>query len=363
VNGDGFADLVVATSAESLIAVYVFPGGAAGLAATPMTALFLPNVDATNLSVASAGDVNGDGYADLVVSALSTDLSSSSQAYVYLGGPSGLAMTPATTITFGDSTATTATAVVTSAGDVNGDGFGDLVASYFIDDASGFTAGGYVYLGSKTGIATAPSTKLAGVFLSTDGGGGSFNSSISGAGDVNGDGYADIIAAACDTDFCAWVYLGTSTGIDPKPAATITPASGGVGSLASAGDVNGDGYGDVAVEEVTPQGAAFLAVYLGSASGLATTPASTPTEPESMVDGFGFGGSFGSAGDVNGDGFADLVAGAPDGVPGDASVNLTGSAYIYLGSASGLAATAGSTLVGTEGEEGLFGSSVFGASD
>jgi hypothetical protein len=117
------------------------------------------------------------------------------------------------------------------------------------------------------------------------------------------------------------------------------------------------------VEEVTPQGAAFLAVYLGSASGLATTPASTPTEPESMVDGFGFGGSFGSAGDVNGDGFADLVAGAPDGVPGDASVNLTGSAYIYLGSASGLAATAGSTLVGTEGEEGLFGSSVFGASD
>jgi retron-type reverse transcriptase len=79
-----------------------------------------------------------------------------------------------------------------------------------------------------------------------------------------------------------------------------------VGVGASAGDVNGDGYGDVVLgAQDWKTGLQSVFVYLGGAGGLATSPAATPNEPNSASD--GFGRSFASAGDVNGDGFADLV--------------------------------------------------------
>jgi hypothetical protein len=348
VNGDGFSDLVVATAAEALLGVYVYLGGLTGLATTPVTALFPSDPIAQSLSVTSAGDVNGDGYADLAVAATGV--------YVYLGGPGGLATTPATTLTFSAAPSFADETVVAGAGDVNGDGFGDVVVSAFVSGMSGFKGNGYVYLGGKAGIPTTPASTLAGVLVSSGGGGGSFNLAVAGAGDVNGDGYADVIAAACDTPDCAWVYLGSAAGIVPTAATTLSPA--GVGR-ASAGDVNGDGYGDVVVVANTND-SQFAAVYLGSATGLATTPTTTLTQPNAWNN--GFGASIASAGDVNGDGYGDLVVGVPDFVPGNAQDD-TGSACIYLGSATGLAASSTTTLVGTAGENGMFGSAVSGASD
>jgi hypothetical protein len=224
----------------------------------------------------------------------------------------------------------------------------------YIGGTSTVMAGGSVYLGSKAGIGTAPATTLAGVLIVSANGGSSFSLGASGVGDVNGDGYADIIAAACDEPDCAWVYLGSSKGIPPKPSATLTPA----GVPESAGDVNGDGYGDVVAGGATSDGGVALSLYLGSPSGLAT--ASTSGGAAGMLDGPET--SVASAGDVNGDGFADVVVGESYGVVGNGD-DPTGSAYIYLGSARGLAATAATTLPGTPGEEGMFGSAVFGASD
>jgi hypothetical protein len=325
VNGDGFADLVVAAAfhdgPDGPDCVYVYLGGVAGLADTPVSTLCLsgPNVE-------SAGDVNGDGYADLVVSqGLGRG---DTGAYVYLGSRTGLVMTPATAFSFGSA----AVDYAASAGDVNGDGFGDLAVAAC--ESGGLPCGVYIYLGSATGLAGTPATTLP----PTDWG-------VESAGDVNGDGYADVLVAGSGL-----VYLGSAGGVVKSPA---TRLAGCCYFGRSAGDVNGDGYGDVVVLD-WPSGVP-VAVYLGSAAGLATAPAAAPPEPKTAND--CFGQSVASAGDVNGDGFADLVVGAFCVTPGD-----TGSAYIYLGNVAGLATTPATTLVGS-GARGGFGASVFGASD
>jgi hypothetical protein len=116
----------------------------------------------------------------------------------------------------------------------------------------------------------------------------------------------------------AFVYYGSASGIPTTPSVTLdnpaNQASGWFGfSVASAGDVNGDGYSDVIVGALyqdagaTDEGNAF--VYYGSASGIPTTPSVTLDNPENQENGY-FGRSVASAGDVNGDGFSDVIVGA-----------------------------------------------------
>src|SRR5262249_31525458 len=117
-------------------------------------------------------------------------------------------------------------------------------------------------------------------------------------------------------------------------------------SVATAGDVNGDGYSDVIVSAPyfsngeTDEGRVYL--YLGSASGLSTTPAWTA---ESNQAGAVFGLSVASAGDVNGDGYSDVIVGAPNYTNGQ---NGEGRAFVFLGSASGLAASPAWTAEGDQ---------------
>jgi hypothetical protein len=341
VNGDGFADLVVKAAIDC---VYVYLGGMAGLADTPVSTLCPKGI----WTFASAGDVNGDGYADLVIGG-DNDNGGTAGPLVYLGGQTGLATTPATALSLpccdgGSPELTT----VASAGDVNGDGFGDLIVA-----ADGL-AGVYIYFGSATGLAATPAGTLPGGAPS----GHTWSRfSVAGAGDVNGDGYADVFVGACENILCGGnVYLGSAGGVVPTPA---TPLSGfGM----SAGDVNGDGYGDVVANTTIDgtDGVYSVSVYLGSAAGLATVPAAEATDPKNRC----FGDSFASAGDVNGDGFADVVVGAP--CIGQNSAPE--AAYIYLGNVTGFAtppaATLAPTLVGSgKGGSSGFGYSVCGASD
>jgi hypothetical protein len=351
VNGDGYADLVVGAPATSQLGenpgdAYIYLGGPTGLATTPSTTLIGSAGDQLfGNSVASAGDVNGDGYADLVVGAVGFSKNSTPRAHVFLGSAGGLATTPATTLTRPDRSSEHSHTLfgysVASAGDVDGDGYADVVI--------GASGGAYVFRGGSNGIA-ARTTSLS----NPAPGDGLFGLSVAGAGDVNGDGYADVVVG---TSGAPYVYLGGPTGIATTPAVSLTipyPAVT-VEAVASAGDVDGDGYGDIVVGAIhgsTSTGPAY--VYLGSATGLASAPAMTLTGPLGPVDNFGW--SLASAGDVNGDGYADVVVGAW------ASLNGRGSALLYLGSLAGVLVPAARTLTGP-GPNAAFGYSVFGASD
>ena len=312
-NGDGLADVLVGADQENKYtgAAYLYLADNGGLASPPITIASPAGTDGTfGSSVASAGDVNGDGYADVIVGALAARQYIGA-AYVYLAGPAGLSSTPTPVVApsgysglFGAS--------VASAGDLNGDGYADVVVG-----ASG-NGGAFVFLGSPSG----PSTTSIALVLPIDAA--NNGRSVASAGDVNGDGFADvIIGAPSTTNGAAYLYLGAAAGVSVTPQEIDAPILQQeelyfATSVASAGDVNGDGYADVVVGSAyggAQYSNAFL--YMGGAGGLSTTPILLP---------HGTTGS--TAGDVNGDGFADVVLGA---------LGLSGvGAYVYYGGAGGL---------------------------
>ncbi len=345
VNGDGYADLAVGDSNELGVgSVYVYLGGASGLAPAPVE---LVDPDDAGLdfgaSLTSAGDINGDGYTDLVVGAIGTALRAG-RAYVYFGSADGLATVPAVTLVDPTGEINNDFGYSLASADVNGDGRSDLVvgASSSLIGASGHA---YVYLGGPDGLATDPATTLTAP-IST------LAVSIANAGDVNGDGYADLVVSAYDAS-SVYVYLGSASGIGTTPATTLIGQDVGFGfSFASAGDVNGDGYSDLVIDDpYTANFTGTVYLFFGGATGVSASPATTL--PGFGSEGF-FGSTLGSAGDVNGDGYSDLAVNG-----GDLPLSAV---RLYLGGPTGFAASPVTALQSPDGGL-YAGSSVFGASN
>jgi hypothetical protein len=337
VNGDGYADVIIGAYGYNYQQgrAYVYHGGAGGLSTTPAVVLTGQAASDFGSAVGTAGDVNGDGYADVIIGAYGYN-SNQGRAYVYLGGAGGLSATPAVTLT-GQATGNHFGWSVGTAGDVNGDGYADVIVG-----ADGYNSNqgrAYVYHGGASGLGTTPAVTLTGEATSNH-----FGYSVGTAGDVNGDGYADVIVGAYGYNYeqgRASVYLGGAGGLSTTPAVNYTGEYNndcfGV-SVGSAGDINGDGYADVVVGAEcynSSQGRAY--VYRGGAGGVNSTPVMTYT---GETAGNGFGGMVGTAGDVNGDGYADVIIGAYG-----YSANL-GRAYVYQGGAGGLGATPVVTYTG-----------------
>jgi len=372
VNGDGYSDVIVGArrydnGQTNEGRAYVYHGSSTGLA---NTAAWTAESDQTSayfgLSVASAGDVNGDGYSDVIVGAFCYDNGESNEgrAFVYHGSSSGLAATAAWTAESNQGDAYFGNSVA-SAGDVNGDGYGDVIvgARYYQNGEAG-EGRAYVYHGSSSGLAatanwTAESDQVDAYF----------GLSVASAGDVNGDGYSDVIVGA----FCydngesnegrAFIYHGSISGLAATAnwIAESNQANAEFGySVASAGDVNGDGYSDVIVgayryDNGEPdEGRAY--VYHGSSSGLAATANWTAESDQISAE---FGCSVASAGDVNGDGYSDVIVGA---YGYDNGENNEGRAYAYYGSSSGLTATANWTAESDQ-TSAYFGNSVASSGD
>ena len=144
------------------------------------------------------------------------------------------------------------------------------------------------------------------------------------AGDVNGDGYADVLVTAPGSNGDLgelYLFLGGPGGLKAVPDQTLrAPAPGleffGEGAC-PAGDVDGDGYDDVAVSGRDARGRGRVYVYRGGPDGLANLPSWE-------IDGLGQGDRFGwwvaPAGDLDGDGLADLAIGADASPAGAVSV-------------------------------------------
>jgi hypothetical protein len=336
VNGDGYGDLAVASPGSGR--VYVYRGSPSGVATVPIP------VTIGGITLAGAGDVNGDGYADIIVGIYDGNGS----AHVYHGSASGLTATAATSLAGRDGMDSYFGLSVASAGDVNGDGYSDVIVGAF--GANNRTGAAYVYLGSVSGVSTAPATSLVG----SDGTNMHYGVAVASAGDVNGDGYSDVVVAndyAGGYGGAAYVYLGSAVGLPTVPARSLT-GSGQFGqSVASAGDVNGDGFGDLVVGGLAANGGVGeVRVFAGSASGVVVAPAIV-LPGRATGQGY-FGRSVVGAGDVNGDGYADVFIGA------EYVNNRTGAAYLFLGSTTGIPSTPASTLLGRDGQEAHFGFSV-----
>jgi hypothetical protein len=387
VNGDGIGDLIVGAAGADVNgmdsgAAYVVFGKQGGLGANVklsslvaadgfrITGEKLSNT--LGSSVSAAGDINGDGIDDIIVGAPQADVSgyNSGAAYVVFGKVGGFGATlDASTVTGANGFRITGVAAedyagssVSAAGDINGDGIGDLIVGAGNADPNGSNSGAaYVVFGKKGGfakdlklstLAAADGFRITGAAANDQAG-----SSVSAAGDVNGDGIGDLIVGAVNADpngsssGAAYVVFGKKGGFGTNVnLSSLAAADGfrisGVGnhdragsSVSAAGDINGDGIGDLIVGapqvNVNNSGAAY--VVFGNKGGFGTN---LNLSALNGANGFRIVGAEGSAqagksvsaaGDVNGDGIGDLIVGAW------LTGNQYGAAYVVFGKTGGFA--------------------------
>ena len=348
VNGDGFDALIVGAWYDDNNGTN--SGSARVFSGLDGSVLYTFNGDSAHDLFGSpssgAGDVNGDGYADLIVGAQGDDPngSSSGSARVFSGVDGSILYT-----FDGDSAGDDFGGSCSGAGDVNGDGYADLIVGSARDSNNGtFSGSARVFSGLDGSVL---------YLFNGDSPNDFFGVSVSGAGDVNGDGFADLIVGA-HRDGNNGFLSGSArvfSGVDGSVLYTFdgdSPDDVFGGSVSGAGDVNADGYDDLIVGSkgfpFDGPSPGYARVFSGLDGGILYT-----FDGDSPGD--YFGSSVSCAGDVNGDGFADLIVGA---VVDDNNGQWSGSARVFSG-------VDGSVLYTLDGDSpgDLFGSPVSGAGD
>ena len=304
----------------------------------------------TDAAYGSDLDFDRDGRVDFVISA--PGAASTGIVHAYSGPASLLVSTVALSNSEGGSRFGRA---VANAGDLNGDGFADVIIG--ASNAGGGAGAVAIIVGASPWVAPLTLRTIPG----TDGTSANFGESVAGLGDVNGDGYGDIalMSLGAVDEGVIYVYLGGASGPEATASLVLRGADGVLTALgetmAQHVDVNGDGYGDLVVGAPGAMLVPHVYVYLGGPSGLSATPSQRIDSPDSGSNQFAH--VMASAGDLNGDGRSDIVVGA------DQWNTQTGRAYVYLGTPSGLATTPIATLSGPDGTGTYFASAVEGAGD
>ncbi len=354
VNGDGYCDVIIGApdfdgaAGTKTGKVNIYFGSSSIATAAPVISAnpgWSKEGSAANEgfgnSVACAGEINLDGYSDIIIGAslytgIVTAEPGEGGAFVFHGGMTGPTLT-ANWQTEGNQVNAHYGKSVAGAGDVNGDGFCDVIIGA-PDYDQGFTDNGkaYVYYGSVTGLSTSPVWTFAGAKANAY-----FGCSVACTGDVNADAFSDVIIGSYGYAPVATamgrmqVFQGSVTGLNASANFTVdgTQAASQLGfSVSSAGDVNGDGYSDilvganlmdvtVTIPNPTPNEGRIYCYY-GSRTGLSTTGNWTAWGKNTSNPGIQFGTSVAPAGDVNGDGYSDIIIGAPIGANGQSAEGL-----------------------------------------
>jgi VCBS repeat-containing protein len=373
INGDGYADFIIGDSNYN--AAHVVFGQASELDST----IDLSTLDGINgftlsaensiNSVNSAGDINGDGYDDLIIgvpyASTSGPFSSEGSSYVYFGkadgfnsninlnelnGSNGFSISSTLPNSYVGSS-------VSHAGDINGDGFDDILVS--VPGESNNPGDAYVVFGKATGF----DTNLDVNSLDSDAGIRIMNAGdvsdgiqVSNLGDVNGDGFDDVIFTVRQEDepTDAYIIYGNNTGFSNSiDLATLTTDAGvylsGFGytenglSVNEAGDFNGDGINDILIGDSQYSNNTGASYVIFGNTGFSGEFDVTQLDGRNgfRIDGISEGDRSGAAisggGDINGDGFDDIVIGAPR-VIVDSSEDA-GQSYVLFGDESGFGAT------------------------
>ncbi len=347
VNGDGFDDVIIgatgAVNGVHLGAAYVLHGNSGGInVAAPAKTLFSAN-QGIGTSVSDAGDINLDGFDDIIIGAplySTANASLCGAVMIYLGSGGGI-QTPGTIVNSGQANAKMGNSL-DNAGDVNGDGYSDIVvgASTATYQKNGEGAV-YIWYGASGGISNNKFYATSFVSSQIDA---QMGISVAGAGDVNGDGFGDLIVGSHKFDNgqvdegIATVYYGSSMGCNAanKTILEVNQNNAYFGkSVAGAGDVNADGYADVIVGAPYYDGQAANGggVWVFRGSPTGISTSAAFSATSSQVESH-MGESVAGAGDLNGDGYSDIAVGTPD--YDENGAGNSGRAAVYFGN-NGLA--------------------------
>jgi hypothetical protein len=301
-----------------------------------------------------APDYYRDGYVDVAIGA-PLAASSEGRVAIHLGASGGTRAAATSVLRGPDGEGAQYGIALACAGDLDGDGFAELAVG------SPGAERVWIYFGAPGGI---PETGGRRVALEAPAGGSLFGGALAGAGDVDGDGYGELVVAATGEDTTPGrihVYHGRAGGVTSTPARTVIGAGRFGSAVAGALDLEADGFADVVVgayAALTTVGQAH--VFPGGADGIGEAAAIT-IAGVSAAGQLGF--SVAGAGDVNGDGYADLALGAPNAGDGGGVVTGRGEVLVFHGSATGVSATADLSIAGVSSGGAYFGHSVAGLGD
>lgn len=340
VNGDEFGDVIIG-SPNSLPGVsgkaQIFYGSGAGTLSLGATLTGAWPGGEFGASVCTAGDFNQDGYADVLIGEPSYVIQPEDErvgrVVLHLGGPDGPDPNAELEL-LGEQAGGLFGISLSGVGDINGnldaDGSGDGYSDFIVGDSAGGRGRVYAYLGRGLLPKEEPDWRVDAFDP-----GAQFSVAISPAGDVNADGVDDVIVGAqantpAETPGKAFIFTGVSGGLSELPI-WIGTGDGNddvYGSrVAGIGDMNSDGISDFAVSAFYADSGAVY-IYLGGAD------LGPDTEPWATLTGEQLGSEFGAGlagvGDVDKDGFADLLVGAPRyGIGSDTT--MEGRIYLYRG--------------------------------
>jgi len=349
-DGDGYDELAVgawetgfysedgSTYATRAGAIYLYPGSEDG-PDQASESLFQrsesESYDYLGWSLDSGGDINGDGYLDLIAGAAGRPA-----LFVYYGSADGLDFEAEHELVGLETDNSDFGSESAGVGDVNGDGYDDVLVGAISDRDWGEDSVGaaFLYYGSADGLDEDSEVRIVAADTSTAG----YNGYSVAGGDINGDGFSDIVVGGVNSSGdirtgAVYVYYGSADGLDLDGELKLTPDStvtGQFGAAAAVADLDNDGYAELIV------GAAFGAsdlsgmiyVYSGSADGL-VVDSELGINPYWGLPEDRFGASVTAVPDLNGDGYTDVVVGAP----GDSVYYEDGGvAYVFFGGPDGI---------------------------